>query len=48
MNLRYYKIFFHGEFVGTAHAMTEGEAVTQFHNRNRDYNEIGLMAVQSN
>lgn len=46
--LNYYKVFFHGEFVGTAPALTEDEAVVWFANRNHQYNQNGLMAVQSN
>ena len=46
--MNYYKIYFHGEFVGVASAMTRGEAVTQFANRSPGYAENGLMAVQSN
>jgi len=46
--MNYYKLYFHGDFVGTAHAMTRGEAVTQFSNRSPGYAESGLMAVHSN
>jgi hypothetical protein len=47
VKLKSYKVYFHGEFVGIVHAaMTEGEAVVWFANRNRAYNQSGLMAVE--